>query len=179
MSKDEFIKRIDNKEFIEWEEVYENTYYGTLISELENSSQKNLIFDIDVVGGLNIKKKFPKQTITIFIKPPSINELEARLINRNLDSDSSIKTRIDKAKDEILLADKYFFVLLQIGAEVIRIMGLFSFICIACACLIILSPSFMIIRDFLSITIPIELLILTRFVLAVKPYDWGSSFSIS
>ena len=69
MSKDEFIKRIDNKEFIEWEEVYENTYYGTLISELENSSQKNLIFDIDVVGGLNIKKKFPKQTITIFIKP--------------------------------------------------------------------------------------------------------------
>ena len=86
LSKDEFIKRIENKEFIEWEEVYENTYYGTLISELENSSQKNLIFDIDVVGGLNIKKKFPKQTITIFIKPPSINELETRLINRNLDS---------------------------------------------------------------------------------------------
>ena len=110
LSKDEFIKRIENKEFIEWEEVYENTYYGTLISELENSSQKNLIFDIDVVGGLNIKKKFPKQTITIFIKPPSINELETRLINRNLDSDSSIKTRINKAKDEILLADKFDYI---------------------------------------------------------------------
>ena len=54
LSKDEFIKRIENKEFIEWEEVYENTYYGTLISELENSSQKNLIFDIDVVGGLSL-----------------------------------------------------------------------------------------------------------------------------
>ena len=92
LSKDEFIKRIENKEFIEWEEVYENTYYGTLISELENSSQKNLIFDIDVVGGLNIKKKFPKQTITIFIKPPSI------------------KTRINKAKDEILLADKFDYI---------------------------------------------------------------------
>ena len=99
LTKDEFIKRIENKEFIEWEEVYENTYYGTLISELENSSQKNLIFDIDVVGGLNIKKKFPKQTITIFIKPPSINELETRLINRNLDSDSSIKTINLKSKD--------------------------------------------------------------------------------
>ena len=110
LSKDEFIKRIDDNEFIEWEEVYENTYYGTLISELENSSQKNLIFDIDVVGGLNIKKKFPKQTITIFVKPPSIDELEKRLISRNLDSDSSIKTRIHKAKDEILLSDKFDYI---------------------------------------------------------------------
>ena len=109
-SDKEWIKKFDNKEFIEWEEVYENTYYGTLISELENSSQKNLIFDIDVVGGLNIKKKFPKQTMTIFIKPPSINELETRLINRNLDSGSSIKTRINKAKDEILLADKFDYI---------------------------------------------------------------------
>ncbi len=110
LSKDEFLKRIENNEFIEWEEVYENAYYGTLISELENSSQKNLIFDIDVVGGLNIKKKFPKQTITIFVKPPSIDELEKRLISRNLDSDSSIKTRIHKAKDEILLADEFDYI---------------------------------------------------------------------
>ena len=110
LTKDEFIKRIKNNEFIEWEEVYENTYYGTLVSELENSRTKNLIFDIDVIGGLNIKKKFPKQTITIFIKPPSINELEARLIKRNLDSDFSIKTRINKAKDEILLADKFDYI---------------------------------------------------------------------
>tara|TARA_Y100000991_G_scaffold214786_1_gene203349 strand:+ start:1144 stop:1710 length:567 start_codon:yes stop_codon:yes gene_type:complete len=107
LTKDEFLKRVKNKEFIEWEEVYENTYYGTLISELENAFQKNLIFDIDVNGGLKIKKKFPKQTITIFIKPPSIIELEARLINRNLDSNSSIKTRINKAKNEMLLADKF------------------------------------------------------------------------
>ena len=62
------------------------------------------------MGGVNIKKKFPKQTITIFIKPPSINELETRLTNRNLDSDSSIKTRINKAKDEILLADKFDYI---------------------------------------------------------------------
>ena len=110
LTRDEFIKRIEKNEFIEWVEVYENNYYGTLISELENSSQKNLIFDIDVVGGLNIKKKFPKQTITIFVKPPSIDELEKRLISRNLDSDSSIKTRIHKAKDEILLADKFDYI---------------------------------------------------------------------
>ena len=62
------------------------------------------------MGGLNIKKKFPKQTITIFVKPPSIDELEKRLISRNLDSDSSIKTRIHKAKDEILLAYKFDYI---------------------------------------------------------------------
>ena len=107
LTKDEFIKRIENQEFIEWEEVYKNTFYGTLISELENALQKNLIFDIDVMGGLNIKKKFPKKTITIFIKPPSIDELENRLRNRNLDSNTSIKIRTEKAKDEILLADQF------------------------------------------------------------------------
>jgi len=107
LKKDEFVKRIKNKEFVEWEEVYENNFYGTLISELENAFEKNLIFDIDVMGGLNIKKKFPEQTITIFIKPPSIGVLEQRLNNRDLDSSSSIKIRIDKAKDEILLADKF------------------------------------------------------------------------
>lgn len=110
LTKDEFIKKIENKEFIEWEEVYKDNFYGTLTTELENAINKNLVFDVDVIGGLNIKKKFPKQTITIFIKPPSINELETRLINRNLDSDSSIKTRINKAKDEILLADKFDYI---------------------------------------------------------------------
>ena len=79
-----------------------SAYKGTI-----TSINKNLVFDIDVIGGLNIKKKFPKQTITIFIKPPSIDELENRLRNRNLDSNASIKIRIEKAKDEILLADQF------------------------------------------------------------------------
>ena len=107
LTKDEFIKKIENKEFIEWEEVYKDNFYGTLTTELENAINKNLVFDIDVIGGLNIKKKFPKQTITIFIKPPSIDELENRLRNRNLDSNASIKIRIEKAKDEMSQADKF------------------------------------------------------------------------
>ena len=107
LTKDEFVKKIKNKEFVEWEEVYKGNFYGTLTSELENAVNKNLVFDIDVIGGLNIKKKFPKQTITIFIKPPSIDELENRLRNRNLDSNASIKIRVEKAKDEILLADQF------------------------------------------------------------------------
>ena len=107
LTNEEFIKKIENKEFVEWEEVYKDNFYGTLTSELENTINKNLVFDIDVIGGLNIKKKFPKQTITIFIKPPSIDELENRLRNRNLDSNASIKIRIEKAKDEILLANQF------------------------------------------------------------------------
>ncbi|MAQ00219.1 MAG: guanylate kinase [Flavobacteriaceae bacterium] len=107
LSKEEFIKKIKNKEFLEWEEVYKDTFYGTLNSELENVVEKNLIFDIDVIGGLNIKEKFPDQTLTIFIKPPSIDELESRLKKRNSETGSSIKMRIKKAKNEILLADKF------------------------------------------------------------------------
>lgn len=110
ITKEEFVKKVSNNEFIEWEEVYKGVFYGTLISELENAKEKNLIFDIDVIGGLNIKRKFKEQTLTIFIKPPSLDELEKRLKNRNSETDSNIKIRIDKAKDEILLADKFDYV---------------------------------------------------------------------
>ena len=110
ISKEEFIKRISNDEFVEWEEVYRGVFYGTLFSELENAKEKNLIFDIDVIGGLNIKRKFKDQSLTIFIKPPSIIELEKRLKNRKSETDSNIKIRIDKAKDEMLLADKFDYV---------------------------------------------------------------------
>ena len=110
ISKEEFLRRVNNDEFLEWEEVYKGVFYGTLFSELENAKEKNLIFDIDVIGGLNIKRKFKEQTLTIFIKPPSLYELEKRLKNRNSETDSNIKIRIDKAKDEILLADKFDYV---------------------------------------------------------------------
>ena len=110
ISKEEFIKRISNDEFVEWEEVYRGVFYGTLFSELKNAKEKNLIFDIDVIGGLNIKRKFKDQSLTIFIKPPSIIELEKRLKNRKSETDSNIKIRIDKAKDEMLLADKFDYV---------------------------------------------------------------------
>ena len=110
ISKEEFLRRVNNDEFVEWEEVYKEVFYGTLFSELENAKEKNLIFDIDVIGGLNIKRKFKEQTLTIFIKPPSLDELEKRLKNRNSETDSNIKIRIDKAKDESLLADKFDYV---------------------------------------------------------------------
>ena len=110
ISKEEFLRRVNNDEFLEWEEVYKGVFYGTLFSELENAKEKNLIFDIDVIGGLNIKKKFKNQSLTIFIKPPSLDELKKRLKNRNSETDSNIKIRIDKAKDEILLADKFDYV---------------------------------------------------------------------
>ena len=110
ISKEEFLRRVNNDEFLEWEEVYKGVFYGTLFSELENAKEKNLIFDIDVIGGLNIKRKFKQQTLTIFIKPPSLDELEKRLKNRSSETDSNIKIRIDKAKDEILLADKFDYV---------------------------------------------------------------------
>ena len=110
ITKEEFVKKVSNNEFIEWEEVYKGVFYGTLISELENAKEKNLIFDIDVIGGLNIKRKFKDQSLTIFIKPPSIDELEKRLKKRNSETDSSIKIRIDKSKNEILLADKFDYI---------------------------------------------------------------------
>lgn len=110
LTKEEFVRKVSNNEFIEWEEVYKGVFYGTLISELENAKEKNLIFDIDVIGGLNIKRKFKDQSLTIFIKPPSIDELEKRLKKRNSETDSSIKIRIDKAKNEILLADKFDYI---------------------------------------------------------------------
>lgn len=110
ITKEEFVRKVSNNEFIEWEEVYKGVFYGTLISELENAKEKNLIFDIDVIGGLNIKRKFKDQSLTIFIKPPSIDELEKRLKKRNSETDSSIKIRIDKAKNEILLADKFDYI---------------------------------------------------------------------
>ena len=110
ITKEEFVRKVSNNEFIEWEEVYKGVFYGTLISELENAKEKNLIFDIDVIGGLNIKRKFKDQSLTIFIKPPSIDELEKRLKKRNSETDSSIKIRIDKAKNEILLSDKFDYI---------------------------------------------------------------------
>ena len=106
---DNFHNKIQKDEFLEWEEVYKGCFYGTLNSEIERITSKghNIIFDIDVVGGLNIKKLFKDDALAIFIKPPSINELKKRLIGRNTDSDETIQKRIDKAEFELSFADKF------------------------------------------------------------------------
>jgi guanylate kinase len=109
ISVDEFREKIDNNEFLEWEEVYPDHYYGTLKSEVERIRNKgnHVIFDIDVVGGVNIKEEFGKDSLAIFIKPPSKEELEKRLRSRNTDSDNKIKRRLEKADFELSFADKF------------------------------------------------------------------------
>ena len=98
-----FRNKIEQDAFLEWEEVYKDHFYGTLKSEVQRiwNDGKHVIFDVDVYGGLNIKKQYPEQALAIFIMPPSVEVLEERLRNRSTDSDSSIKKRLEKAKHEI------------------------------------------------------------------------------
>jgi len=103
LGEEGFHKRIKEDAFLEWEQVYENQYYGTLKSEIERiwSEGKTVIFDVDVLGGLNIKKQYPKECLSIFIMPPSLEILAERLIGRGSESDESVKKRLDKAEEEI------------------------------------------------------------------------------
>ena len=109
LSIDDFKNKISANEFIEWEEVYEGNFYGTLKSEVERIRGKgnNVIFDVDVIGGLNIKKYFEKEALSIFIMPPSVKELEDRLLKRATDTIEDIKRRVAKAEDEIKYSDKF------------------------------------------------------------------------
>ncbi len=109
LSADEFRKKIENDEFLEWEEVYKDCFYGTLKSEVERirNSNKNVIFDVDVVGGVNIKKYYNEQALAIFVQPPSVQELENRLRKRNTDSDEVIAKRLEKSKFELSFAPKF------------------------------------------------------------------------
>lgn len=109
ISTSEFKKHIKNDDFVEWEEVYRDNFYGTLKSEVERlwAEGKNVIFDIDVVGGLRIKKKFPEQTLAVFVKPPSVDELKIRLKKRSTESDDKINMRIAKASVELATAPQF------------------------------------------------------------------------
>lgn len=109
LSPEEFSSRVDNDEFVEWEEVYPGCCYGTLKSEVERvtSLGRNLIMDIDVKGGVNVKKCFGKDALAIFILPPSLEELERRLRGRATDSDETIARRLGKAEYELSFADRY------------------------------------------------------------------------
>ena len=109
ISASEFKKHIKNDDFLEWEEVYRDNFYGTLKSEVERlwAEGKNVIFDIDVVGGLRIKKKFPKETLAVFVKPPSVDELKIRLKKRSTESDDKINMRIAKASVELATAPQF------------------------------------------------------------------------
>ena len=103
LTHEEFMKRVGNGDFVEWEEVYQGTCYGTLASEVERvtDSGRNLIMDIDVKGALNVKKRYESEAMSIFILPPSIEELERRLRARSTDTEESILKRLSKAEYEM------------------------------------------------------------------------------
>jgi guanylate kinase len=105
----EFKDKIAKDEFVEWEEVYKDLFYGTLKSELERIWAKGsfVLFDVDVKGGISLKKKFGTNSIAIFIMPPSVQELENRLIKRATDTPEKIKIRVEKANDELMLANQF------------------------------------------------------------------------
>ncbi|TDQ22005.1 guanylate kinase [Tenacibaculum caenipelagi] len=109
ISAEEFKQKIKNDEFLEWEEVYRDNFYGTLKTEVERiwALKKHVIFDIDVVGGLRIKKKFPDETLAVFVKPPSVDELKIRLKKRSTESEDKINMRIAKASVELATAPQF------------------------------------------------------------------------
>lgn len=109
LSPEDFRKRVTAGDFVEWEEVYAGTMYGTLESEVERvtGSGKNLIMDVDVKGALNIKKRFGVEALSIFVMPPDIRTLEMRLRSRATDSDETISKRLAKAEYEMGFSDKF------------------------------------------------------------------------
>ena len=113
LSLEDFKKKIKNDEFLEWEEVYRDNFYGTLKSEVERiwAEGKNVIFDIDVVGGLDIKNIYPEKTLAVFVKPPSIEELKIRLKKRKTETDDKISMRVAKASIELATAPQLDFII--------------------------------------------------------------------
>ena len=120
ISADEFKKKIKGDEFLEWEEVYRDNFYGTLKTEVERiwALGKHVIFDIDVVGGLRIKKKFPEETLAVFVKPPSVDELKIRLKKRSTESEDKINMRIAKASVELATAPQFDKIIKNYDLEV-------------------------------------------------------------
>ncbi len=109
ITPEEFRKKIDNDEFLEWQEVYENSYYGTLKSEVERiwAMGRNVIFDVDVVGGLNIKKYGKENALAVFVMPPSIEKLEERLKLRSSETPETLKKRLGKVSYEMTFANQF------------------------------------------------------------------------
>ena len=109
LSPEEFKKKIANDEFLEYEEVYEDRFYGTLKSQVEVQSQagQNVVFDVDVKGGVNIKKHYGSRALSVFIQPPSVEELRNRLVGRATDAPEVIEQRLNKAEYELSFADKF------------------------------------------------------------------------
>ncbi|MBI9066071.1 MAG: guanylate kinase [Salinivirgaceae bacterium] len=119
LTTEDFQQKIKNNEFVEWEEVYEGRFYGTLKSEVERIWKKgnHVLFDVDVVGGVNLKKQFADKALAVFVMPPSIDILEQRLNGRATDSKEEIAKRVAKAEEEIAYARHFDHTLLNDNLE--------------------------------------------------------------
>jgi guanylate kinase len=119
ISAEDFREKISNNEFAEWQEVYKDQYYGTLKSEIDRiwADKKHVIFDVDVKGGINLKKIFGNRAISVFIMPPSVKDLEKRLLARATDDRSKIKIRVDKAIEEMKLAIHFDHIVINDNLE--------------------------------------------------------------
>lgn len=119
LSVDDFKQRIDNEDFVEWEEVYEGNFYGTLKSEIQRiwDSGRHVIFDVDVKGGIKLKQYFGEKALAIFVKVPSIEILEQRLKDRNSESSSSLSQRLYKAKFEMTFEKEFDYILVNEDLE--------------------------------------------------------------
>ncbi len=132
LSADDFMAKVQNNEFLEWEEVYKGTCYGTLRSEVERirNMGNNVIFDVDVVGGLNIKKYYGDDALAVFVQPPSVEELRGRLTNRSTETKEKIAMRVAKAEHELSFADQFDVIIVndkleEAFAEAEKIIGEF------------------------------------------------------
>lgn len=115
LTVDDFKKKMVNDEFIEWQEVYHNQFYGTLKSEIERiwNEGKHVIFDVDVLGGLNLKKIFGDKALAVFIQPPTVDALKDRLRGRGTEDEASLKKRLDKAEYELSFANQFDIVIVN------------------------------------------------------------------
>ena len=122
LSPDEFRRRIDNDEFLEYEEVYTDKFYGTLKSEVERlcDAGKVVLFDVDVKGGINIKKFYGERALSIFVMPPSVEELSRRLHGRGTDTEEVIQTRLDKAAYEMTFAPQFDTIVVNDNLDVAK-----------------------------------------------------------
>ena len=125
MSVAEFRKHIEQDDFLEWEEVYHDHYYGTLKREIDRiwKQQKHVVFDVDVVGGLNLKGYFGQNALAVFVQPPSLHELEQRLRDRSTDTNDKIRERMEKASDEMKYAGQFDVILVNKNLEETLIQG--------------------------------------------------------
>ncbi len=122
LTPEEFKAKIQNDEFLEYEEVYENRFYGTLKQQVESQRQQgqNVVFDVDVKGGINIKKYYGEEALSLFIQPPSVEELRRRLEGRGTDTQEAIEQRLAKAGYEMTFASQFDHVIINDDLEVAK-----------------------------------------------------------